>query len=328
MRTITGGLAAVLVVAGAAAAARAQEGEPRPPQTAVPAATAPTPKTPSEAEADAMRAHVQLTLRGQHNFEADLKDSAGSVAIDRAGAGVAYRQPIGDRSRLSMTFNSELSWYDFKNATGFVAGFNKPWDDTVQLNGSATFSTQATRQWGWYVGAGIDESVQTGADWSRGVTGGLYGGVSYGISEKLSIGLGLLLRTRLEDSGEVLPLPYINWQISEHWSLGTRSTVAGNGITLSYQPMDQLIFSLDGAYETREYRLDDSAAAPKGVGRDERIPISMGVQWNITRMVAVNARVGMDAYQQYTLINSDSNDVAKIKTDPDVFFGLGVVFSF
>jgi hypothetical protein len=327
MRNSTGGLVAALTLIGAAGA-HAQEQPVKPPETAVPSSTSPTPTTPAEAEEEAKRPHLQLTVRGQHTFEADLKDSAGSVTLDRAGAGLSYRQPIGDRSRLSASFNTEYSWYDFKNATGFAPGFTKPWDDTVQLSASATFSTQATRQWGWYVGAGIDESAETGADFSRGITGGIYGGVSYGFSEKLSVGLGLLLRTRLEGSGEVLPLPYVNWQISEHWSLGTRSTVVGNGVTLSYQPIEPLTFSLDAAYETRDYRLDDSAAAPRGVARDQRLPIALGVQWNITKMIAVGARVGVDAYQEYTLVNSSSVNVAKVKTDPSVFLGASVVFSF
>jgi hypothetical protein len=328
MRTFTGGLVAVLMVAGSAAA-QAQEGQNvRPPEAQVPSATAPKPTTPAEAEAEAHRAHVQLTLRGQHTFEADLKDSTGSVAIDRAGVGASLRLPIGDRSRLSATLNTEYSAYDFNNATGFAPGFTKPWDDTIEVNGSATFSTQATRQWGWYVGAGIDDSAEIGAEYGKGITGGVYGGVSYGISEKLSVGLGLLLRTRLEDNGEVLPLPYINWQISDKWSLGTRSTVTGTGVTLSYQPIEQLTLSLDGAYETREYRLDDSAAAPEGVARDQRFPIAIGAQWNFTRMIAVSARMGMDFFQEYTLVDSNSNDVAKIKTDPAFFLGASVVFSF
>jgi hypothetical protein len=274
------------------------------------------------------RPQAQFTVRGMHEFSGDLKDSAGSVSIDRAGANFSMLFPVGDRSQLSVGLGSELSFYNFKDATGFASGFTEPWDDTEQLNGTVSFRSQATGQWSWYAGAGVDASLQRGADFERSVTGGLFGGVNYGISERLNVGLGMVLRSRLEDNGQVLPIPSVHWRISDKWSLGTSTGVAGSGAALTYRATEDLSFALEGAYETREFRLDDSAAAPDGVGRDHRIPISVSAAWNITHQIAVGGRVGVDVYQEYTLVDSSSNEVAKVKTDPSIFIGASLVISF
>ena len=153
-------------------------------------------------------------------------------------------------------------------------------------------------------------------------------GVNYGLSEHLSLGLGLLVRSRLEDNGQVLPIPSLDWQFAEKWNLSTHTGVSGTGLTLSYKPFEQLTLSLDGSYSSREYRLDDSGAAPKGVARDLRVPVTFAAAWNFSRQVAVTANVGLNAYQEYTLIDNNSNDLAKIKTKPAPFIGASVVISF
>lgn len=324
MRIYTCGALAMIVTAGSCLAQEAQPTTTPETERVTSAST----KPPADQTPEARRIQTQFTLNGEHNFEADLDGSPGSVSISRAGADLGIMIPIGERSRLSIEGATEFSFYDFKNATGFGSGFTKLWDDTVQMNLAVTFSTQATRQWSWFAGAGVDDSIQTGATFSDGVTGGFFGGASYSFSERFTIGLGLAIRTQLEDSGQLLPIPVINWQISDQWKLSTNAKIGGRGIELSYQPVEPLTLSLDAAYAARAYRLDDSAPAPDGVGRDYRIPISLGAQWYFNRQVAVNALVGVDVWQEYTLLDSDSNKVSQINSKPDVFVGAGLVINF
>ncbi len=346
MRTLIGGLVVAALLTGSGTA-MGQEAQPAKPDatTPTPAPTTPTspttasptpttgapaaaPEVAAAAQPQAPRAQAMFTLHGEHTFEADLDNSPGSVGIDRAGADLNMRFPVGDRSRLSATLGTELSFYDFKNASGFGPGVTEPWDDTIEMNGSLTFSTQATRQWSWYLGGGADDSIQRGADYGKGVTGGFFGGVNYAVSENLSFGFGVLIRSQLENNGEVLPIPSLDWQISKEWRLGTHSNVAGNGLTLSYQPMEQLTLSLDATNEDRSFRLDDTAAAPNGVARDHRIPVTFGAAWNVSRQVAITGRAGVEAYQEYTLVDQNSVDVAKVKTKPAILLGLSVTISF
>ena len=43
---------------------------------------------------------------------------------------------------------------------------------------------------------------------------------------------------------------------------------------------------------------------------------------------AVGARVGIDAWQEYTLLDSNGNQVSKVNTKPDVFIGAGLEVNF
>jgi hypothetical protein len=323
------GAAAVFVAAGASLAQEAQPATPPvAPQGQVERTTSTAMKPAPEQAPEARRVQTQVIVYGIHNFEADLDDAPGSVSIDRVGGSVGMLFPIGERSRLSVEGATEFSFYDFKNATGFGSGFSEPWDNTMQMNLAVTFSTQATRQWSWFAGAGIDDSVQTGAELSDGVTGGVFGGASYSFSEKFTIGLGAALRTHLADEGEVVPIPVINWQISDQWKLDTHAEIGARGVRLSYQPLEQLTLSLNAAYAIREYRLDDSGPAPGGVGRDYRIPVSFGAQWYFNRQFAIGARVGIDAWQEYTLLDSSGDRVSQINTKPGVFIGAGLEINF
>jgi hypothetical protein len=318
---------ALLALAAAATGARAQDAAAQA-TTPVPPPNAPVQPVEEATKQTPPSTQAIVTLYGEHTFSADLKDSPGSVAIDRAGADLAMRFSVGDRSRLSLDLGSEASWYHFDNATGFASGSTRPWDDTYQLNGTVTFSSQATRQWSWYFGAGADESVESGADWDKGVTGGIFGGVNYGFSEHFSAGLGAVLRSRLEDRALIRPIISLDWQIAEQWRLASHSGVGTSGATLSYKPFETVTFTLDGAWEDREYRLDDDAAAPDGVARDLRIPFSLGATWNITRQVALSGHAGITAYQQYQLLDSDGNKMSEIKTKPAFLAGASLTISF
>ena len=173
MRTFSRGVG-ILAAVIAAGDALAQESKPQTqpdqaqpdhtqPDTSPSIPTAPVPNIPNTqppivAAADqqpSSHAQASFVLRGEHTFDADLKDSPGSVSIDRAGASFSMRFPIEDRSRLNVVLGTEISSYDLKNATGFVTGFSEPWDQTTQLTGSVSFSHQATQQWSWYVGGGM-----------------------------------------------------------------------------------------------------------------------------------------------------------------------------
>ena len=126
----------------------------------------------------------------------------------------------------------------------------------------------------------------------------------------------------------MLPIPYIDWQIADKWELATHTNVNSTELNLEYTPIEPLTLSLNGAYQSREYRLDSTAAAPDGVGRDFRVPIWLGATWNFTKQVGISASLGADVYQEYKLIDSSGADVATIQTKPTGFIGASVTIRF
>jgi hypothetical protein len=298
------------------------------PTTSAPTTSAPTTPPAAVAAPEGPTGIAQFTLHGDHAFSADLSDAPGSVSIDRATAELVMHFPAGERSRLDIDLGAEASFYHFDNATGFAAGFTKPWDDVQIYNLQVTYNHQSTPQWAWYVGGAVSSSLEQGADFGKSVTGGLFAGADYTFSPKFSAGLGLYIRSRLEDNGVVLPLWSLNWQIAEKWKLVSHTSIGVTGFTLSYDPSEAWTFLLDASYENREFRLDDSGAAPEGVGRDWRIPVALGAAWHASKQLTISGSLGVVAHQEYTLLNSDGDKLSQINTKPAALASINLVLSF
>lgn len=269
---------------------------------------------------------ANLRLFGEYTFESDLDDDEGKVSVARAGGAFGFGAPIGDRSRLGFTFQTEYSSYSWDNASSFAQGMNEPWGDGLEHTLLVTLSTQATERWS-FVGGGAARStyeVDAGADDS--FTFGGFGAATYKFSETFSLGGGVQVRSQLEDDALVLPLIFIDWKISERWRLGGKA--GGPGVGLFYQASENLTLFLDGDYQTRAYRLDNDGPAPDGVGRDERLQIAIGADWKITNQVRLNARVGAAVYQEYELLDENGVQVTDRQADPAPFVGLELRFDF
>lgn len=274
--------------------------------------------------------HVQAKFdaAGEYEFKSDFKDSAGSVGVARFGGALDVDMPIGERSSLVVSAGSQYSHYDFNDATGFGAG-GKPWDNTIESQITAIFKTQADGHWAWFAGVGVDSSEEVGADFGDSLTFGGTAGASYEFSDRLTLGVGVLAFSRLEDSALVLPFPIVEWKIAEKWSLSSsvRHGRTG-GLALNFAATDQWTFSLEGSYIGREFRLDDTSSSPDGVGRDQHITAKLRATWTPGAQVEVDAFVGMDVWQQYTLDNTNGSRVAEFDAKSAPVIGLGATFKF
>lgn len=269
---------------------------------------------------------ASLRLFGEYVFESDLDDDEGKVSVARGGGVLGVGIPVGDRSRLGFTLQSEYSSYNFEDAQNFAQGFDKPWDDALEHSLLVTLSSQANERWSWTVGGGVRSSYEIGADVDDSFTYAGFGAATYKFSDRFSLGAGVQVRSQLEDDTYVLPLVLIDWRISERWRLGGKA--GGPGLGLFYQATDDLTIYFDGDYQRRAYRLDDDGPAPDGVGRDDRLQVSVGVDWKISSQVRLDARVGAALYQEYDLIDEHGVQVTDREADPTPFVGLELRFSF
>ncbi|HYE61002.1 MAG TPA: DUF6268 family outer membrane beta-barrel protein [Phycisphaerales bacterium] len=270
---------------------------------------------------------VAVTLFGTHAFEADFEDVNGSVSLFRTGAEVGIRQPLDERTRLSLSIGAEYSGYDFSSDTA-LAGTSEPWDDTYQLSAAVIISRQATTSWSWFFGGGADASFEDDANLGKSFTGGLVAGANYKVNENLTLGGGFAARSRLEDSGLFLPLVSIDWKISEQWTLSNSNELNSTGIALAYRPNEQLQISLHGAYQGRAYRLDEDGPIPDGVGRDSRIPVWLQVRYSFSPRISVTVAGGYIAWQEYTVDDNNGNELDQQGADGTPFVGASLVFLF
>src|SRR5690242_8971868 len=98
--------AALLTLLALAPAALAQNTRAAPERTTPTTGSAGQPPQP-EGERKLPGPDVAVTLFGTHAFEADFTDVNGSVSVSRLGAEVGIRQPLDERTRISLSLGAE-----------------------------------------------------------------------------------------------------------------------------------------------------------------------------------------------------------------------------
>lgn len=272
--------------------------------------TAPAPARQDEPDtrADPL-AKFSFSLRSQGSYVAssDL-DGGGDVSVGRVGPTLGIRYAPDEASSLDLSLGAEFSFYDFGNATGIVAG-GDPAGDFAEYTLGARYTAKADDRWRWFVGGRASWAGEESKNLGDGFTGGGFAGATYNVNDSLTIGLGVAVRSRIEDDALVYPLPVIDWRIDQQWSLAT----AENGLRLTYAPFDHWSFFAAGGWESHEFRLLSDGPIPDGVMRDDRVPVVAGVNWRPDPHVELEAALGMSVWNQYEFLDSTGAKIA----DPD-----------
>lgn len=211
---------------------------------------------------------------GVHQSEADLKDGGGSFDVDRwfLSAGINYAWNF--RSSIGLSVGGGRSIYTFDPEGAFGGG--DPWSTAEDFRISAPIRFKVTERAVGFVIPTMRVNREKGADTGDSTTYGLFAAVAWRLSEDLTIGPGIGVFSRLEDSTRVFPVLAIDWNISDRWNLSTGSGLAasvGPGLTLGYKVSPHWTIGLSGRYEDVEFRLNEDGPAPEGIGRDQSFPL-------------------------------------------------------
>ncbi len=303
--------------------------QPQPTTTAAPTTPAPAPATTppplGEATGGKQPWRVSFSIKGSHAFSTDFDKTPGSVAVTRAGAELGVLIPTGEKSRLAVNLDWTTSFYDFKDATGFVPGFSEPWADIHAVDLAAVYSQPLEGKWGIVVGGTIGSAGEEGADFNHTLTYGGFAAVSHQCTDTFSASIGLYVQSRIEDNVLIIPIPGIDWKISDEWRLATLNRP---GLSVLYTPSKAWTFSLGATFEGKEFRLNDRAAAPEGVGRDRAVPIELGVEYAPSRNITLGGYVGVYAYRKFRLEDTNGNKINEFELDAAPVVGLNIKFAF
>lgn len=272
-----------------------------------------------------------ISPSARYTFESDM-DAGGEVSVFRTGLGFSMGGPIGDKgARWGFLAGGEYSKYDF-SGTAFVPGGADPFDDMW----IATFGPQlivpiGDGPWSLYGSvvlrfAGEDDALFDSDSMTvRGLAG-----ARYEFSEDFALTVGAFVTTQIEDDVRVFPLVRVEWQITDKLRLDTGGIEArGPGVSLTYSFTDAWSLALIGAYESRDYRLDDdNAALPSGVIRDTRVPISLELAYRPSRQVELAVEGGVIAWQEFEVGDSTGLNLGDDETDLTPFIGLRASFRF
>lgn len=269
-------------------------------------------------------AEVTFSLDGRAIWigESDL-DDGGTVGVVRLGPTLGVRYMPGETWFLDLSAGAEFSFYDFDGATTIVPG-GDPAGDFGRYSLGARYTARASDDWWWFVGGAARWSAEDGADIGESFTASGTVGATYAVNDRLTIGVGLAVRSRLEDDVQVFPVPVLDWQISDQWSLAT----VDRAVRLSYEPGDAWTVFLQGGWESREYRLSEDGPIPDGVMRDDRIPVELGVIWRANSHIDLTGTIGVSAWNSYEFLDATGTEIADTDSDPALMAGLAARLRF
>lgn len=291
--------------------------------------------TPPNARADSVDADAlpdlstqrkapTFSIIGAGSFadSADL-DAGGDLRISRVRAAVEAGLDLGENRSLTIGAGSERSWYDFENATGLVAG-GDPFGDVSDTELFVRYAAPLNEQTSWFALAAIGIAAEDDADLSDAVVYSGALGFRKAESETFSWGLGLLIRSQLDDDALIVPLPQIRWAISDRWTLESQRA----GLRLGYAHSEELSYGLQGEFISRTFRLDETGPIPEGVATDRRVPVSFFAAYRPTPAISLVANLGASVFSNIELLDSAGNDLTDDDIDAALFFSISARVSF
>lgn len=165
---------------------------------------------------------------------------------------------------------------------------------------------------------------EPGADFGDSIAAGGFGFASYDITENLRLGAGLNVVTRLEGGVFVLPLPFVQWDVTDDVRIGT--TERGFGAT--YFIDQNWRIGADVTFMRREYRLADDNAIPGGSFTDIRIPVTLAVTYSPSPRTVFTARIGSETFGDLEFNDANENEVASYDLSPNLMVGLDLRIAF
>jgi hypothetical protein len=256
-----------------------------------------------------------------HQMDTDI-DNGGSFSVNRffVQGGPAYVFDKG--AQISLAAGYGFDSYDFSANTGL--GDGKPWEDIHSLRFSIPLRWKMNKRWTGFVSPTVRFVGEEGAGFKDSITGGGFTGFSFRYSDRLTIGPGVGVLTRLEESARVIPVLIIDWKITDTLSLNTGQGIGatlGPGLTLNWRPSRAWSFSVGGRSESLRFRLDENGAAARGVGSDSSFPVFGGIEYSFTPMVRIAVLGGVAFDGELRLEDENGHTIIEENYDPTGFLG-------
>ncbi|WP_309397873.1 hypothetical protein [Cerasicoccus maritimus] len=259
---------------------------------------------------------ITLSQNYEHQFSSDLKGGFnGDLAADVYTTGLDYAN-FWKQGFVRAGFGYEYSDWDWSGPT-YLSDTQKL---SLQTIGGYRFDQS---DWGVFGLVGSSLGAETsGADLGDGYSYRFGFGGTYHWGQRSSFSLGIMLIGQTEYDLKVLPLPILNWQITDQLNLRTF-----NGFTLTYDVFgnNQTNVDFTTQYESDTFRLKNQTIRPGLTGdpivNKDSVIIAAGVTQRFLKSLYVRAYVEGIVYREFEFRYS-RNNYRTIKTDPGIAIGL------
>lgn len=276
---------------------------------------------------------LSLGLRSTYFVPAEFDEGPGRFSLLQEQLQLSFLTPLGPGSAFFASARADVTRYGFRRALVLDPQRGNPLE--VSHGGSLTLGVQLrlSGPWSVLVTGSLGFSAEDGARVDDAITGGTISGVMYELNRKVQLGLGILVRTQLEDDVRIFPIPLI--QITLDLTQELRLVIGSrDGLRLIYTPLPSLELSaglgIGGATGTADTRLDRRGFAPRGVLRSRRFPFEVELTWTPfgQNALEVQATLGVFVYQRLEIDDRRGRSLTDVRTDPAVYGTLGLSWSF
>ncbi len=250
--------------------------------------------------------------------DVDFDDALGTIESWQTRLGITMITNL-EGGRWAVGFDAEYTDYDF-TTTGTPATF----DDVTILTLTTSYTAQLDNGNTWFVGGSVNAATESGAAFDDSIAGTVFGGYRHKVNENLQLGLGLAIKTRLEDDVLILPLPQFKYNMGNGWTVENHRV----GAKIMYAANDALSFGVIGEYESRSFRLDDTNAISGGAATETRVPIAFQVEYTPSKAVQLHGQIGASVGSSLEFFDTNGNTVSERDFDASVFFGFGGTIHF
>jgi hypothetical protein len=190
-----------------------------------------------------------------------------------------------------------------------------PWGDIDDMRLSLALRLRSASSMSVLVAPSIGYDYERGAARADGRSHGVFGGVTWALSERLTIGPGFGAFTEPGgDDWDVFPALLLDWEFADGWSLSTGSGLGasrGPGLTLGHAVSDALTLGLSARHERLRFRLDGAGPAPGGVGEDRSVPIVLSARYAPHPGLSLSAFVGAELNGSLSLEDANGMRISR-----------------
>ncbi len=257
------------------------------------------------------------------NARTDLHNDNGSVKVRRSD--LSFNVIFGPEQdfQFSIPFDFETSHYSFTGPDLRPGG--KPiLTDVRQLLLAPNIEAKIDEHWSVLGAAIFMYAGQYDVGNNESFRFGGFGGFKYRVTKDINFSIGFSGVTETADNNVFLPFAGIEWKFNEK----TRLISEGNEVRLEHKFVEDLTIMFTGGYESRSYRLDRTGPVPDGVFREERVPLSVLMEWEPHPALTFDFTVGVNVYQRYSYDDRRGQRRFEDQGRMNPFFGFSMEFIF
>ena len=258
-----------------------------------------------------------------HQFDADLSDADGEFNVSRGFLQGSLGYAWDRKTSVSLSLGAGRSDYDFSEMATIDG--QQPWEKIDDYRITLPIRFSPTENTSVIMIPSVRTAGESGASFSSGRTEGFIGGMSWKLSETLTIGPGVGWFSEIGGGSNAFPILVIDWKITDKLSLSTGRGLAasqGPGLTLDYQLAKKWKLALSGRYEKTRFALDDDAPRSGEIGEDRSLPLIVSLHYSPWPMTSITAMLGAEFDGSLRLEDERGGRIAKSDFDTAPVIGL------